>query len=506
MPPNAIRKIIERAEPFALDWAEPDMGVLSDDRRPAPPLPLTIFGEWQPWITDTAEGTSSPPDYCAWGLLAVAAALVGNARLVSPWPDWKEPPILWMGLIGPPSSGKSPAVNSIVGLLRELEFEAAEDFDATRRQYLTEKEAAACVRSKWESEVKEAMTKGTPAPTMPAGAEPPEEPSRPRLIVSDTTPEALGAILAGQPKGLLMWRDELAGWLANFDRYSGNGGERAFWLECTGGRPYAIDRVKHAGKPLQIPRLTVGVLGGIQPDRLSSLFLSGDDDGLLARFLLTWPEPVEPTRPVRQADNVAALNALRRLQGLAMTVSDGGKLEPMIVTLAEDAIGIFQEYREECYADAKAVTGRFGSHLGKLPGLVLRLSLVLEFLWWAWRGEGAPPAIVTARAVALAVSLAKGYLVPMAERVYGDAAMPESQRLTGTLARWIVRTKARSINTRELSRNVRLPGLGKAEPIREACAALVEAGWLKPKPTRSGGTAGRTRNDYLVNPKVTGRG
>ena len=53
---------------------------------------------------------------------------------------------------------------------------------------------------------------------------------------SDLTIEKVADILArAAPKGLLMVRDELAGWLLGMNRF--NAGARAFWLEAYGGRP-----------------------------------------------------------------------------------------------------------------------------------------------------------------------------------------------------------------------------------------------------------------------------
>jgi hypothetical protein len=89
------------------------------------------------------------------------------------------------------------------------------------------------------------------------------------LVVSDATIERLGAILARQPRGTLQMRDELAGWLEGMTRYAGGGSDRAFWLEAFGGRAYVVERMGR--EPLTVERLAIGVLGGIQPDRLRSL-------------------------------------------------------------------------------------------------------------------------------------------------------------------------------------------------------------------------------------------
>ena len=125
----------------------------------------------------------------------------------------------------------------------------------------------------------------------PADAEVPDQPPRPRVIAMDTSTEALQRLLADNPRGLLHVRDELAGWLGSFDRYGGNGADRSFYLECWNGGAYVSDRIKFNGVPLRIKHTSLAILGGIVPDRLRAA-LADADDGLPARFIFVWPDPV----------------------------------------------------------------------------------------------------------------------------------------------------------------------------------------------------------------------
>ncbi|MBV8524302.1 MAG: hypothetical protein JOY71_19605 [Acetobacteraceae bacterium] len=141
------------------------------------------------------------------------------------------------------------------------------------------------------------------------------------------------------------------------------------------------------------------------------------------------------------------------------------------------------------------------SAVGKARGLALRLSLVLECLWWSGRGGmAAPPLVISETAFTAAAHLVADYLLPMAERVFGDAACPAVDRNAATLARWIVRARQAEVHVRTLQREFRLPGLNTAEAIHAAAAELIEAGWLAP-PEADGG-AGRPKQAYRVNPKV----
>ena len=100
-------------------WPEPDPLLLRRSRRPPVPFPDKVLAtEWDQWMRDTAKSAGAPPDYVAMPLLSALAALIGNARVVSPWEGWKEPSILWTGIVGDPSSGKSPGSDPVLSLVR----------------------------------------------------------------------------------------------------------------------------------------------------------------------------------------------------------------------------------------------------------------------------------------------------------------------------------------------------------------------------------------------------
>jgi len=130
--------------------------------------------------------------------------------------------------------------------------------------------------------------RGAPAPLPPVTAAGPE-PKSPRLRQHDVTIEKVAALLGtAAPKGLLIWRDELTGWIDGMTSYNDAG--RAFWVEAYGGRPYRLERQKHP-EPIEIAYFVVAVYGSTQPDKIAAL-MRGADDGLLSRFLWLWPEPI----------------------------------------------------------------------------------------------------------------------------------------------------------------------------------------------------------------------
>jgi hypothetical protein len=318
--------------------------------------------------------------------------------------------------------------------------------------------------------------------------------------VSDTTPEALARVLAGNPRGVLIVRDELVAWLAGFGRYGGSGSgaaasERALWIEVHGARTHIVDRVKGS---VRVPHAAVSIVGTTQPSRLDSLLLTGDDDGLASRFLWTWPEPIPPRRPRWSADRDRLERALLHLRELPMGV-DQGEPQPTVLRLEAPAVETFETWRDEHFRTSRGSMGLVGSALGKAPGQVLRLAMVLELLDTAWI-TGGPPTMLSHSALLRALALWEDYFYPMALRVYGDAALPEADRDATTLSRWVAQERPPLVNARELRRKERLPGLNKGDRVRAALSGLVEAGWLEPISGRTGGTPGRQREDYRPAP------
>lgn len=490
----------------AAPWPVPDMTLATARAAPAPVLPLNdaFSGGWADWVAEAAEAAGAPADYVAGALLAVAGSLIGNARWAHPWGEWREPPVLNTALIGRPSSNKSPGLDALVGPLAALEAVENADHAERRREWQTLATAAAARRDAWQREVKQAVQDGHPPPPMPAEAEEPQAPQRRRLLSTDPTTQKAARLSAANPRGLLLVRDELAGWVAGMDRYGAGGGgaDRAFWLQTFGGRPWAPDLVKDGDAAVSVPHLLWGVVGGIQPDRLASLLLAGDDDGLAARFIYIWPEPRKPTRPGPTPHLARGRAWLARLRALPWQPP-----EPVALPFAENAQAALQDWREEVAGMEDGATGLLLSWLGKLPGFAVRLALVLEHLTWAAGPEGRqPPSEVGEVALRRAVALLDEYAVPMARRTFGEAALPQVEQDARQLARWLLKQRPCPgvINVRKLRRTAGGPRIADAPQLRAALEELEALDWVRAAPAREGGKPGRPRDDWAINPALAG--
>jgi hypothetical protein len=218
----------------------------------------------------------------------------------------------------------------------------------------------------------------------------------------------------------------MSGLLGNFDKYGGSGGDRSFWLETYGGRPYRYERVS-LKEPIDIPFCAVSLLGGIQPDRLETMLMSGDDDGLAARAIFAWPDAVQRKRPTERVDDSRLHSTLCRLWGMPFPVLEDGTQASIVVPLKADAANEFQAWWEaRGWMERDAPSPLIASAIAKLNGMALRIAQTLEFLEWAWSGSNEPePAQVGMESLVRAIHIIDGWVQPNLLRVYGEAALPQ---------------------------------------------------------------------------------
>jgi hypothetical protein len=494
------------------NWEAPDLSLLDGPAIPAPLFPVKVLGTyWDNLCVAAAKAANAPVDYTATALLTTAAAMIGNARSIAPAPDWEEPCILWGMLVGVPSSGKSPAVDPFTRMVSAFEAEMAHDFEQTLRTYTADLEVASQKKEFWKIAIKTALKDGNPAPTLPPDAQEPLPPHRPRIMIADATMEATADIAAANPKGLILIRDELAGWWRGFNRYGGDG-ERQFWLQAYGARQHTVDR-KKLDRPVRIRRLSISVLGGTQPDVLAKL-LKGEEDGFSSRPLYCFPEPVSGFALIDRAiDFSGARSGLERLHGLAMVEDGQTDPRPFVCNLEPKAAKLFERWWGKWRAEANHQAGLFGGWLGKAGGLALRLALVLEhLLWCAPRSANSAntaesfPKLVSLDALQSAIHLIDDWAIPMARRAFGIQAMEDVEADAYALTHWLLRNRCQRFNLRDVRRSSRGPSFRQSNTkhmtaVRER---LEAAGLIKFVGMRADGKPGRARQDYQVNPALLG--
>ena len=129
---------------------------------------------------------------------------------------------------------KSPAMMEALKPLYRLEAPAREAYDSQAAQYAQELEAHKLRKEAAEKSAREAL-KNNPLASIAIGPPAPEKPRERRYITNDTTYEKLGEILSDNPKGVLVYRDELVSLLKTLDREE-YAAARGFFLTAWDGR------------------------------------------------------------------------------------------------------------------------------------------------------------------------------------------------------------------------------------------------------------------------------
>lgn len=483
-------------------WPDPSPSLLRPELREPPTLPLRdILGPLAAeWVAATAETAGAPADYVICALFSAVGGIVGNARWVSPWRGWVEPPLIWSMCVGLPSAGKSPAMDAVLAGVRRLEKKlrtraATDSEEWTKRQRL-----AKIAEQAWEIKCRKACEKGIDPPLMPDEADAGAAPHIPRLIINDGTVERIGVISEAQPKGVLQVRDELSGWLSAMEARNG-GSDRAFWLEAYGGRLFTVERMGRP--PLTIDRLTIGVLGGIQPDKLNDLLVKASDDGLVSRFMPTWPAPAPVARPTRFAEDAVADDAWSKLITLKMPPDEEGEPRPLFAVFDAPAACLMDEWRQKCRKWETEASGLLLSHIGKLPGAAARLSLVFAAIDYAF-DDGPPPDKISKREFDRACHFVESYSLPMAQRCYAAASVPREERAARHLLSIIQSERWHRFTTRQVMRHDRQL-LGSKAKLTPALGVLLDADCIRAaRPEANEPTGGRPVLAFDVNPAIFG--
>lgn len=303
---EVVKCQLEDAQPFPP--VEPDPQPVNSSLLPVLPFTLDMLPEsLQPWVKDITYRKQCPMDFVAIPAILMFASLIGARCSIAPYErdSWKVVPNLWGGILGEPGTMKSPVCSEVLFPFKYLEAKAKEEFTSKKVKFEAEKIIFLEAKNALERKAKEIVDQkeGQPYKQAVLAAiteklavllkDEPVEPAYVRYKVSDTTVEKMQEILSQNPKGVLVYRDELMGFLESWEK-KGHESDRSFYLEAwNGDQPYTSDRIGRG--TVLAENICVSILGTTQPDKilpyLHKAIKKSANDGLLQRFqLLVYPD------------------------------------------------------------------------------------------------------------------------------------------------------------------------------------------------------------------------
>ena len=305
-------------------------------------------------------------DFTAASFLTVFAAAMGNTWSVRFMTGWVSRPIIYMVLVGSPSCGKTPPLQQAVAPLLKLDGEYDMIYCKEMETYRQWERMSAKQREKHSL---------------------PEEmkmPQRKCHVVVDSTVEALIGALRDNPRGVLIYKDEIDSLLSNFNRY--NGSDEGYFLSLFSGTPFKYSR-KSNNEHIFLANPYCSIIGTTQPGRLGEQF-GGKRmmNGFSSRFLKVYPEIDEMPSWNDTAMPDGVLEEWGRIIRKVVTVTPStdqeGKATSIELLFSQEAkLRVIQwkdEVNNKAYAETDSDAVR--ALCGKLETYLVRFCLVIQIM------------------------------------------------------------------------------------------------------------------------------
>lgn len=233
-----------------------------------PLLPIHGFPtKLQELILECATVYGTPRDFWATSILQATAIAMGSTMEIKD--KYSNGPLLWIALVAPSGMGKSEPLDLALKPIFEADIKLQEEYNIAKKEY---------------DAIMELSSKERKA----QGIDIPKEPQRKQYIIIDSTPEALMEAHSINLRGLAIFRDEIAGMILDYGRYS-RSGEVQNMLSSYSEKIYKVTRKNSESRAIKKP--FIPIIGGIQPGRLN--LMAKDDravDGFMQRFLFAYPD------------------------------------------------------------------------------------------------------------------------------------------------------------------------------------------------------------------------
>ncbi len=436
------------------------------------PFPSTILpSPIGRFIGEAASAIGCDPTLVALPMLTTLAGCIGSSRrllIKGGQSGWYAPSVLWTAAVVDSGQQKSPAQSAVTRLLYQRQGHDLKEHQERLIDYQKQLTNYECVLADWK------RTKG------PKGEPPerPEEPTCKRIIISDSTIEAVADRLQDNQRGLLLDRDELSGWLGSHDQYrSGRGSDVSHWLSCYNAKPLLIDRKTSTRKTIYVERAAVSITGGIQPRILARMLGKHHfENGLAARFAFGMPPKTNKqwSEASVSEDTSDALDWIYDwLLSLRFGQDHDGKPIPIDLSLSPDGKEAFVAFYNQHGLEQAELIGDLAALWAKLEEVAARIALVMHLVRCATDDSTlVSQNAVDAQSVAMGVTLARWFGIE-GRRIYGVLAESDEDRDRRLLIE-LVQRKGGRITARDLSKSSRrYPTSDAAE---HALIELVEAG------------------------------
>lgn len=317
------------------------------------PFPTEVFPKMVREIIDATHlHQNFPVDYIGPSLFFVACLACGNSAVVELREGWYEKPLLYLAIVGGRGTNKTSSFEFALAPIRRRD-------DLQYEKYVEAKEKYDIEAAKPAKERKKLL----------------EPPAYEQYILSDFTPEVLVRQHKASPRGLIVFNDELIGFILSFNKYR-SGSDEQMWTQLFTGGGVIVNRV--GSDPVKINDTCIGIFGGIQPEILHTFARGKIQNGFVDRWLFAFPEKVPyPKFDDVDIDKKIARNWGKIIDKILKLPFDG---TPNVVKLSPGAKRLYKEWYNRLSEQKNHSGSAFAGLATKMDRYCARFALGLEAL------------------------------------------------------------------------------------------------------------------------------
>lgn len=371
-----------------------------EDIKPSENLefPMHIFpNEIQIYMRECNSKLNASIDFMSVSFVWLLSVLIGNTLKVQVKNGWIDSPIVWISVIGEAGVGKTPDLKLILKPLLDLNSQEIKRYAKRQREF-----QAYDKMSKEDKDINATV----------------EAPIKSQLIVDDITIESLVDIHSYNPKSIGVFKDELAGWFKDMNKYR-EGSDKERYLSAWSGDSIILNRKTAEDAFVENP--FIPILGGIQPSIFKDFQTSeNESNGFLDRMLFCDPKkdvqyPTdEEINPILITQYRDVIFKMKEHIDNDLTVIEDGVIVPYIIPLNEESK---EEYKKSHIAlvDLMKSDEELSHHKGmfaKQITYIPRFALLIEFVNCIFKDEF--PKEITRDSIIKATELSN-YFISMAK-------------------------------------------------------------------------------------------
>lgn len=496
------------------EWKDPLP--LKSERSPVKPFNLALLPDGlRPFVQDCSFRMQCPPDYIAVAAINMLSSLIGTACAVKPkkHDDWLVIPNLWGGIIGDPSTLKTPAINEAFAPLSEIEKEAFLQYQTELQEWERKEKISKLREENVKGEIrcklkKENLTDEDACHLYAAQMKENPKPVCQRYKSNDATVEKVHDLHACNPRGLMVYRDELVGLLTGWNK-QGHESDRAFYLESwNGNSSYTLDRIGRG--TIHVDHLCLSIFGSMQPDKLlgylQDSFDALENDGLLQRFqLLVYPDPLNTWEYIDQSPDQEAKDLFYQITKRIAAPDFFDNIADVQIVKEKSCFSFddqAQEHFIQWLTDHEQKLKQVDEsiilqHLAKYRKLMPALALIFHIIDMASGTQKTGK--ISEEATITAIEWCE-YLALHARRIYGLASNMRTQSIH------VLSTKIKqgALEDKFSLRDIYRKGwslLKDKENAEAAVAELIRLNWIKEISTHPS-LGGRIKKEYVIHPEI----